>query len=137
MAFTNMTQLEPLIPIAMTMEYKQKFFVFTKSKDDFYPPHINLGLNRDWAENDEEDWYQRSDLGPWSLFYWKSLGTLQEIMKGVLPGLTTSERYKGSTIADVEEYQKNARENWWFKDIFDRPNVGDLKDWYSDARFAQ
>ncbi|PKY05176.1 putative lipoxygenase [Aspergillus campestris IBT 28561] len=137
MAFTDMAQLEPSIPVNMTKEYKQKFFVFTKSKDDSYPPHINLGLNRDWAENDEEDWDNRSDLGPWSLFDLWSLPTLLLIMKGVVPTYITGEPYKGNTIAEVEKYQKNARENWYFKDIFDRSNVGDLKDWYSDARFSQ
>lgn len=46
---------------------------------------------------------------------------------------------KGDKLADVEKFNRDARGRWRFqrKDIFDLPNVGDLKDWYSDARFAQ
>jgi hypothetical protein len=37
----------------------------------------------------------------------------------------------------VENYNRKMRQKWVWKDIFDLPNVGDLEDWYSDARFAQ
>lgn len=49
---------------------------------------------------------------------------------------------EGPRIADVEKYNrdqidlvKNGKR--FIQDIFNRPNVGELKDWYSDARFAQ
>ena len=43
----------------------------------------------------------------------------------------------GEKLEDVEEYNRKMRAKWMLKDIFDLPNVGDLKDWYTDARFAQ
>ncbi|KAK8087464.1 hypothetical protein PG994_002438 [Apiospora phragmitis] len=45
---------------------------------------------------------------------------------------------EGSTLADVEEYNnRDSSKRWYQKDIFDLPNIGNLPDWYSDARFAQ
>lgn len=44
---------------------------------------------------------------------------------------------KGKRLSDVEDYNRAQTRRWYHKDIFDLPNIGDLEDWYSDARFAQ
>ncbi|KAJ5210103.1 lipoxygenase [Penicillium cf. griseofulvum] len=121
MSFMDVAQVEPLIPTALTRLDKRDFFVFTKGEDG-YPPHLDLGLNKEWANNNEEGKNQRSDLGPFALFNTWRLIQLSFIM---------------GTIAEVEDYNRERRAGWWGQDIFDRPNVGDLKDWYSDARFSQ
>ncbi|KAJ5827690.1 hypothetical protein N7447_004453 [Penicillium robsamsonii] len=136
MSFTDVAQVEPLIPTAFTRQEKRDFFVFTKGEDG-YPPHLDLGLNKEWVKN-EGDKNQRSNLGPFDLFNWYRLLQLSNIMNGTLPlDFTTGTPDRGKTIAEVEKYNRKRRADWAFRDIFDRPNVGDLQDWYSDARFAQ
>jgi hypothetical protein len=142
----DITGVEPLLPFAVNRVEKKDFFVFTKSKDDGYPPHLDLGLNEKWPDIGKEDKNQRSAFKPWAMFNFVYLLQLQKIMEGIIPlrflGVGTPDR--GKTIADVENYNQNqlARAKKWlhkleFHDIFNRPNVGELKDWYSDARFAQ
>ena len=64
------------------------------------------------------------------------------LVPSLVPGVGTPA--SGKTIAEVEKYnrdriarnrKKETRQRLY--DIFDRPNVGELEDWYSDARFAQ
>ncbi|KAJ5986311.1 hypothetical protein N7451_010676 [Penicillium sp. IBT 35674x] len=145
MAYTDVTGVEPLLPIAMPKDDRQKYFKFTKIKDDQYPPHLDLGANADWAKTEEKDKNQRSTLTPWDLFNPVYLGQLGLIMKNVgfphiTPGVGTPD--KGDTIAEVENYNREqidkAKNNQGgIVDIFNRPNVGELEDWYTDARFAQ
>ncbi|KAJ5530587.1 hypothetical protein N7527_003980 [Penicillium freii] len=136
MSFMDVAQVEPLIPTALARQDKRDFFVFTKGEDG-YPPHLDPRLNKEWAEN-EEDYDQRSDLGPFALFNAYRLAQLSFIMKGTVPWIfAVGTPDQGSTILEVENYNRERREGWFRKDIFDRPNVGDLKDWYSDARFSQ
>lgn len=70
-------------------------------------------------------------------------GFLEEVVEGAA-GLIGHARYgamgtpdAGTKIANVEDYNRTQRARGSRNDIFDRPNVGDLKDWYTDARFAQ
>ncbi|KAJ5084204.1 hypothetical protein NUU61_008783 [Penicillium alfredii] len=146
-SYTDVTGVEPLLPFAVSREDRKSFFAFTKSKDDGYPPHLDLGLNKKWANSGEKDKNQRSTLGPFDLFNPIYLLQLQRIMSGIIPKwfLSPGTPDKGKTIADVENYNREqiARAKSWlhrwteFHDIFNRPNVGELLDWYSDARFAQ
>ncbi|KAJ5383001.1 hypothetical protein N7517_000912 [Penicillium concentricum] len=136
MSFMDVAQVEPLVPTALTRQDKCDFFVFTKGEDG-YPPHLDLGLNKEWANN-ENDGNQRSDMSKWAIFNWYRLLQLANIMRGTLPNLfAEGTPDQGKTIAEVEDYNRKRRAGWVRKDIFDRPNVGDLKDWYSDARFSQ
>lgn len=70
-------------------------------------------------------------------------GFIEEVVEGAA-GLIGHARYgtmgtpdAGTKIADVENYNRTQRARGSRNDIFDRPNVGDLKDWYTDTRFAQ
>lgn len=130
---------ESLLPSDISKEEKQRFFVFTKTKGkdaDGYPPHLNLGLNAKYARKHEKEHMQRSDLWNITLFNKERLAQLMEIMYNIPPVyFPWGTPDQGETIADIEEYQREKRAEKF--DIFDRPNVGDLPDWYSDARFAQ
>ena len=135
MSHMDITEIDPVIPLALSKEDKRNFFVFTDESDG-YPPHLNLNLNKEWAKREEKN--QGSDLSGWDIFDKFRLIQLGWLMERLLPGFYVYEGkpYKGKTIKEVEDYNR-ARHNAIFKDIFDRPNVGDLHDWYSDARFAQ
>lgn len=59
-----------------------------------------------------------------------ALWTLERKIVGI-----RGEPYKGATIADVEKGNRYDRKSG--TDIMKGANIGDLNDWYSDARFAQ
>lgn len=142
---------EPLVPSPLTREQKLKFFAFTNSSDK-YPPHLNLAGNVEAAEM-EEDENHKSTLSPSKIFSLMRLLQLSSLLPGVVPDIiggigrgaawvifgSMGTPDKGEKLADVEKFNRDARGRYKFqrKDIFDLPNVGDLKDWYSDARFAQ
>lgn len=134
-SFMDLAEVDPVIPSALSKEDKRKFFVFTDGSDD-YPPHLNLKLNAKWAAH--EDANQGSDIGPFRIFDKYRLIQLKAIMLGIRPKWLLGTPDKGKTIKEVEDYNRAQHNTWWWKkDIFDRANVGDLDDWYSDARFAQ
>jgi hypothetical protein len=140
-SFMDVAQVEPLIPSTLTLEDKRDFFQFTKSATDGFPPHLNLNLNKKWViAGNEPDQDQQSTLSQTHIFDFGRLIQLFLVMKGILPrliygGVGTPD--VGKTLADVEDYNKQQRGKSGHNDIFNRPNVGDLKDWYSDSRFAQ
>ncbi|KAJ5263942.1 hypothetical protein N7478_011547 [Penicillium angulare] len=149
MSFTDITGVEPILPIGVSRVDKKAFFAFTKSKpgDSDFPPHLDMGLNKTWPDIGDEDPNQRSTMSPFGLFDPSYLIQLKMIMSGVIPNFITKVGTpdKGNTIAEVEKYNRDrieAEKKRWLKygyvqDIFNRPNVGELEDWYSDDRFAQ
>jgi hypothetical protein len=133
----NVTQVEPLFPMPMSMDTKRELFKFTKS--DFFPPHLDLFANQPWNAK-EKDPNQRSNIKESSIFSWYQLLRLASIMKGTVPWdfkLRSQTPDQGKTIKEVEEYNRNELKRWFKVDVFSRRNVGELKDWYSDARFSQ
>ncbi|KAJ6043364.1 hypothetical protein N7460_004719 [Penicillium canescens] len=133
-SFMDVAQVEPLIPSTLTLEDKRDFFQFTKSETDGFPPHLNLSLNKKWVKaGNEPDQEQQSTLSQTHIFDFGRL--IQYSAKVDLWGVGTPDA--GKTLANVEDYNKQQRGKSRHNDIFDRPNVGDLKDWYSDSRFAQ
>lgn len=144
--------IEPTFPPALTIEDKRKFYRFTDGSD--FPPHLNL------APNKPVDKYlpanQQADLALTNIFDPGRLIQLSTLLPTVLPsiikpfapivegvvGLGGAIKYGtmgtpdvGEKLEDVEKFNATKRANK--SDIFDLPNIGDVKDWYTDARFAQ
>ncbi|KAH1515652.1 hypothetical protein V6Z96_008944 [Aspergillus fumigatus] len=148
-SFMDVANFEPLVPSPLTKDQKRKFFAFTDGSDG-YPPHLNLAGNVEAAKKDESN--QRSTLQPSQIFDKMRLLQLASLLPSIVPNKFIRELARltargwfgsmgrpdaGEKLKDVEDYNRRAR-GWYFgKDIFDLPNVGDLPDWYSDARFAQ
>ena len=132
---------EPLVPSPLTREQKLKYFAFTDGSDK-YQPHLNLAGNVR-AANKEHSRNHKSTLPQAEIFKKMRLLQLGPLLTSLLPqivGLTISQLSmgtpdRGTTLKDVEAYNRRAHRNK--KDIFDLPNVGQLEDWYSDARFSQ
>lgn len=100
---------------------------------------------------------QSSSLGPTEIFDATRIAQLSTLLPSLIPnkfladvasvaseadswvhygGMGTPD--KGQRLSDVEAYNRRELDKRWYqKDIFDLPNIGKLKDWYSDARFAQ
>jgi hypothetical protein len=147
---------EPTIPSALPLAKMRELFIFTDPQDDNFPPHLNLAANKP-ASDANPGVNQKSTLSTGDLFSKLRLAQLTTLLPALIPkkfidraalavasGAATlafgsmGTPDSGTKIADVENYNKRQREKKWFqKDIFDLPNIGDLSDWYSDARFAQ
>ena len=136
------------------MQEKRQFFAFTDGSDN-YPPHLNLAGNRPAAKAESSE-VQKSTLSPADIFNKMRLLQLASLLPTPVPQdfLSKSALAIGGVAADawfgkmgtpdagvkfedVENYNRKMRAKWLHKDIFDLPNVGELEDWYSDARFAQ
>ena len=63
------------------------------------------------------------------------LGDLGNAAQSTFLDVINGEPWRGPTIADVERRNKYDKQSG--TDIERRANIGDLSDWYSDARFAQ
>ncbi|KAK8098802.1 uncharacterized protein PG998_012043 [Apiospora kogelbergensis] len=136
------------------------FFVFTDPVSDRYPPHLNLGANQPYNKDKESGpatAAQGSALSQGDIFSALRLAQLTALVPQVIPHTFIGEAGAkvgqaaawtayggmgrpdaGKKIADVESYNnQESSKRWYQKDIFDLPNIGNLTDWYSDARFAQ
>ena len=143
---------EPTVPSPLTMQDKLQFFAFTDGSDG-YPPHLNLAGNKPAAKAEASD-VQKSTLSTGKIFSRMRLLQLSSLLPTLVPqnfierkameiggviantwfgGMGTPDA--GTKLADVENYNRQMRAK--SRDIFNLPNVGDLEDWYSDARFAQ
>ena len=148
---------EPTVPSPLSMEEKYQFFAFTDGSDG-YPPHLNLAGNKPAAEAEASN-VQKSTLLPYKIFSLMRLLQLSSLLPTVMPkiflgkveqiglsiagkganivlgGMGTPDA--GEKLGDVEEYNRKMRAKWALKDIYSLPNMGDLEDWFADARFAQ
>ena len=154
---------EPTVPSPLSMEEKHQFFAFTNGSDG-YPPHLNLAGNKPAAKAEVSD-VQKSTLSPDQIFSRMRLLQLSTLLPTVMPktfiepktfidkvkqiglsiagpianallgGMGTPDA--GEKLGDVEEYNRKMRAKLGLNDIYNLPNVGDLKDWFADARFAQ
>jgi hypothetical protein len=146
---------EPAVPSPLTLEQKREFFSFTHGSDK-YPPHLNLAGNKYKPTEVDSSTVQRANLSPTDIFAKMRLAQLASLLPTLIPdrfiykagakigsvaaealygGMGTPDA--GKTLAEVEDYNRKMRQKWIRKDIFNLPNVGDLEDWYTDARFAQ
>jgi len=145
---------EPTVPSPLTMQQKRQFFAFTDGSDN-YPPHLNLAGNVPAAKTEASE-VQKSTLSTTDIFNKMRLLQLASLLPTLVPqtfiskivlavGGVAADAWFGKMgtpdagvrLQDVENYNRKMRAKWFQKDIFDLPNVGDLEDWYSDARFAQ
>ena len=148
---------EPTVPSPLSMEEKYKFFAFTDGSDG-YPPHLNLAGNKPAAEAEASD-VQKFTLSSSQIFSKMRLAQLSTLLPTVVPK-TFIEGFKqiglsmagevanallggmgtpdaGEKLEDIEEYNRTMRAKRSMNDIYNLPNVGDLEDWFADARFAQ
>lgn len=151
---------EPTVPSPLTPDKKKMFFVFTDPVSDRYPPHLNLGANQPYNKDKKSGpatAAQGSALSQGDIFSALRLAQLTALVPQVIPHTFIGEAGDkvgqaaariayggmgrpdaGKKIADVESYNnQESSKRWYQKDIFDLPNIGNLTDWYSDARFAQ
>lgn len=141
-----------LPPPNRTAEEKRRYYSF--SHDDF-PPHLKLARKDNEASADQRldlpldkifDSMRLTQSGPLmrGFLVWYKRWAAQLIARGEFGSMGTPD--KGETLKEVENYNRDkldiSKKHSGDKhkpknDIFDKPNVGELEDWYSDAAFAQ
>ncbi|KAK8095028.1 hypothetical protein PG997_001713 [Apiospora hydei] len=130
---------EPTMPSPLTPNQKKMFFVFTDPVSDNYPPHLNLGANQLEPKDSAGAKEQGSGLDKDDIFSALRLAQLTTLLPGLIPDdFIDQAKAKIGQGAGLRCYNNYESSKFWYqKDIFDLPNIGNLPDWYSDARFAQ
>jgi hypothetical protein len=122
-----MRGFEPIIPQKRDLSQKQNVYQWS---NDAYPPHLET------VPPEQEN----GKPGIGNIFDIKELGFVSQIAKAfgfIIPEAidASGTPFEGPTLADCEKYN---REHLSPKtDIMNGENIGNLSDWYSDARFAQ
>ncbi|KAK3178121.1 hypothetical protein OEA41_000254 [Lepraria neglecta] len=137
MALTEMYSLieeaysfEPIIPKRRSLEQKKDIYKWSDPSKDGYPPHL------DTLPADQQD--GAPNVGhifdiPTKDF----VGAIAAFFSFIIPDSIEHKGtpYAGPTLADCEKYNReHPSPN---TDITEGQNIGNLADWYSDARFAQ
>ncbi|KAF3037682.1 hypothetical protein E8E12_007729 [Didymella heteroderae] len=118
---------EPIIPRKRDLSQKQNVYQWS---NDLYPPHL-LAIPPGQEEG---------PTGVGAIFNAKEKGFVGQIATAfgfIIPEVidVRGTPFEGPTLADCEKYN---REHPSPKtDIMNGENIGNLADWYSDARFAQ
>ncbi|CAG9982205.1 unnamed protein product [Clonostachys byssicola] len=119
---------ESIIPIQRSIEQKQDTYNWSDGTDN-YPPHLAV------LPDDQTD----QKVGP--IFNKEERDNVTDIAGAfslIIPSQVEERNgvpYAGPTIADTEIY--NHAHKGPPTDIMNGENIGNLPDWYSDARFAQ
>ena len=122
--------LEPIIPIQRDLKQKQDTYKWSDPSADGYPPHLQT------VPQDQKD----GAPGIGHIFDQKEsefVGTIANVLSFIIPDKIAHEGtpYEGPTLADCEKYNHDHPSP--NTDIMEGRNMGDIADWYSDARFAQ
>lgn len=139
-SFFDILAIEPTIPRSIPLEEKRSMYQWSDGTDK-YPPHLAVIPDKD-------------NVHIFKIF--NALGLIQTgaLLKKLVPsddflgrigrkiwearrklvGIS-SMPYAGTTIAEIEERNRHNRKTG--TDVMRGQNIGDLSDWYSDARFAQ
>ncbi|KAI8161625.1 Oleic acid lipoxygenase [Colletotrichum sp. SAR 10_70] len=121
-------------PVKRELANKQAVYMWSNPADG-YPPHLELPQK---LPEDLEKY--KPDMNEVPIFnkdYRDSITAVAQAFTYLVPADIAKEGtpFEGPTIAKCEDYNRsNPRPK---TDIMDGENIGNLFDWYSDARFAQ
>ncbi|KAL4784142.1 lipoxygenase [Aspergillus varians] len=146
-SFMEVVNFDPLLPPPQATKEKRMLYSFTNSSDK-YPPHLNLSGNVDQGDG-WEGHNNNARLPLNEIFDGMRLLQSSTLMRDYLrwwlkPGVRAIADLKfghmgrpdrGKSLKEVEGFNRTALDSK--NDIFDQLNVGDLDDWWSDARFCQ
>ena len=113
-----------------SLEQKKDIYKWSDPSKDGYPPHLDT-LPADQKEDAPNVGHIFDD--PTKQFVSKIAQFFSFIIPDSIEHKGTP--YVGPTLADCEKYNREHQSP--NTDIMEGKNIGDLADWYSDARFAQ
>ena len=125
----------------MELSYKNEQYKFQPANSDRYPPHLDVIPSKDNATQYEifnklglvEAAVLLQKIVPAKTFIGRWTNSLTTIARKIVAG----EPYAGSLLRDVERNNEQDKNRKTGTDIMRGENIGDIKDWFSDARFAQ
>ncbi|KAK4987243.1 hypothetical protein LTR50_004755 [Elasticomyces elasticus] len=141
-SFFDVLAIEPTIPQAIPFHEKGNMYRFSNG-DDGFPPHLDVIPKKE-------------QVSQYTLFSALALVQTKLLVQKIIPSKSITGRfaddlkarainaerdaiagapYRGNTIADIEKLNRSDRKTG--TDVMRGLNIGDLPDWYSDARFAQ
>ncbi|KAF2240034.1 Lipoxygenase [Viridothelium virens] len=139
--YCNVIGIETIIPQQMPLTVKNKQYQFQPTNSDSYPPHLDVIPREDNASQYEI--FNKLGLVQASLLLPKIVptktwfGRFGNAIKEEMKKLVAGEPYAGHLIQDIEENNRQPKNRKTGTDVMRGENIGDLDDWYSDARFAQ
>ena len=125
----------------MELPFKNDQYKFQPANSDPYPPHLDVIPRKDNESKYEifnklgllEAAVLLQKIVPAKTFIGRWANDVKAIAKKIVAG----EPYAGSLLRDVERNNGQAKNRKTGTDIMRGENIGDNKDWFSDARFAQ
>ena len=137
-SYFDAMSIENTIPQTTALEEKKTIYQYQRPGKDKYPPHLDVIPTMEQTV-------------PWKIFNAVGLSDAASLLPRIVPDtflgdlgsaaqstfldVIDGEPWRGPTIADVEG--RNHYDKQSGTDIERGANIGDLPDWYSDARFAQ
>lgn len=121
---------EPILPKQRSLEQKKDIYKWSDPSKDGYPPHLET------VPDDQQD--GAPNVGHIFDMPTKNLvGAIATFFSFIIPDSIEHKGtpYAGPSIADCEKYNRDHKGP--NTDIMEGQNIGNLADWYSDARFAQ
>ena len=130
--------IENTIPQTISSEEKKSIYRYQRLRKDSYPPHLDVIPTKDqtvpWKIFNAVGLMDATSLLP-IIVPDTFLGDLGSAAQSTFLDVINGEPWRGPTIADVE--RRNNYDKQSGTDIERGANIGDVSDWYSDARFAQ
>ncbi|KAI9668817.1 MAG: hypothetical protein M1831_000886 [Alyxoria varia] len=134
--------VETTIPQQVELKDKKERYKFQPDNSDSYPPHLDVIPNKE--ENfsqfqifDRMGLLQAMALVPKVIPKKTFLGKFSNAIVSKLERLVGGEPFEGSLLADIERNNKESKNRKTGTDVMRGANIGDLDDWFSDARFAE
>ena len=137
-SYFDAMSIEPTIPQTIPFEEKKSIYQYQSPTKDKYPPHLDVIPTKDqtvpWKIFNAVGLLDAASLLP-KIVPDTFLGAVGSVIQSTFLDAVDGEPWRGPTIADVERRNKYDKQSG--TDIERGANIGDLPDWYSDARFAQ
>ena len=130
--------MESTIPQTIPFEEKRSIYQYQSPTKDNYPPHLDVIPTKDqtvpWKIFNAVGLLDAASLLP-KIVPDTFLGAVGSDIQSTFLDAIDGEPWRGPTIADVERRNKYDKQSG--TDIERGANIGDIPDWYSDAKFAQ
>lgn len=138
-SYFDATAIETTIP--QVIMDRAKKYVWSDGEDG-YPPHLKVIPKNDPYDASQLEIFNRMGLANAFLMI-KSIvpetfrGTASEKIWSIFEGVLNGRNDKGASIEKLENNNKNVWRRKTATDVMQGKNIGDLPDWWSDARYAQ
>lgn len=128
------------IDTAIPLDIENRNELYQWSQDTEYPPHLDI-LPKD-QKFAQDQLFSALGLDQATLMVINIVpkNFIEQIAEDELEGVRDvlfGRNYRGKTLEDLRRHNENLSHRRTATDVMQGHNIGDLPDWFSDARFAQ